>query len=220
MDIAIVGGGKVGYYLARTLLEQGHHIRLIAQDRAVCQRIANELDLPVHCGDGTLIDVLDSAGISGCETFISVTGTDEVNLVACQLAKRMFGVATTVARVNNPKNVAVMEKLGVDIPISSTGNLTAIIEREVDTAAIKHIVSLNRGNASISELRLPDTFSRDGVRLMNLGLPEEAGIVSITRKGELSIPRGGAQLFKGDKLIVVTKNQALHRLKEIFELAD
>lgn len=220
MNIAIVGGGKVGYYLAKTLLERGYHPRLIEVDKKRSQRIANELDLTVYYGDGTTIDVLEAAKVGECDTFISVSGKDEDNLIACQLAKRVFGVPRTVARVNNPRNAEVMGKLGVDIPVSATGNIAAIIEREVDTAAIKQLMSLNRGNASISELCLPQSYTRSGVCLRELHVPNEAVIVSISRGEELIIPRGNTQLMAGDRLIVVAENEALGQLSHMFELPN
>ena len=158
MKVIVVGGGKIGFYLTRTLLEHGHEPVLIEKDPDVCLRVANSLDLPVIQGDGTVLDTLENAGIRGCDALIGVSGQDENNLVACQLAKRYFGVKRTVARVNNPKNLPVMKQLGVDIPISSTDNIARLLEHEVDTAVIKVLMSLNRGEASLSELELPSHY--------------------------------------------------------------
>ncbi len=218
MNITIVGGGKIGYYLARTLVEEGHQPHIIEVDPVLSKRIANELNISVYCGDGTSIKMLELAKTAQSERFISVTGKDENNLVACQLAKQVFGVPITVARVNNPKNVEVMARLGVDAPISSTANIASIIQREVDASAINHIVTLNRGNASINEITLPENFSKNGISLMELKLPESSVIVSITREGELIIPRGNAQLFAGDKVILVAQNDELADLSHFFEL--
>lgn len=214
MNIIVVGGGKVGYYLAQTLISHGHKPQVIELERAVCLRIANNLDIPVICGDGTTIDVLESADTHSADALISVTGRDEDNLIACQLAKRRFNVPRTVARVNNPKNVEVMKKLGVDIPISSTDNIARLLEREVDTAAIKQTMSLNRGNTSLSELQIPPDYKLHGKRLSELSMPEESIVVSIARGGELIIPRGNSQIFSGDKILVICQNSVLHELSE------
>lgn len=214
MRIIVVGGGKVGYYLTKTLLEHGHEPHLIERDRAVSGHIANELDVPIICGDGSTIDVLESAHAQGADALIAVTGRDQDNLVACQLAKKMFNVTRTVARINNPKNAAAMKQLGVDIPISSTDNIARLLEREVDTAAIKQLMPLNRGEASLSELQIPPNYKLNGIRLSELLLPEESIIVSISRDGRLIIPRGNAQIFEGDKILVVCANSAVRELSK------
>ena len=121
MRVCIVGGGKVGYYLAKTLLEHGHTPVLIEDDPAMCRKVADSLDLTVVCGDGTFAEVQESADVAHCSAMVAVTGRDEDNLIVCQLAKQVFKVKRTVARVNNPKNAAVLKKLGVDIAVSATG---------------------------------------------------------------------------------------------------
>lgn len=212
MTVIVVGGGKVGFYLARTLIEHGHKPRLIEISKETCARIANELDIPIICGDGSTIEALENAGIEEAEALIGVTGKDENNLIACQLAKRRFHVKRTVARVNNPKNMSIMKQLGVDIPISSTDNIARLLEREVDTSTIKQIMSLNRGETSISEIQIPPDYKLSGIRLSELRMPEESVIVSITRGGDMVIPRGNAQIFSSDKIIVVCQNKMIHEL--------
>lgn len=97
MNVIVVGGGKVGYYLAETLLEHGHKPFVIETDKEICRKIANNLDIPVINGDGTTLGALESAGVEHCDAFVSVTGQDQVNLIACQLAKKRYGVERTVA---------------------------------------------------------------------------------------------------------------------------
>ncbi len=92
MKVIVVGGGKVGYFLAQTLTEHGHEPHIVEKDKHLCAKIANELDYPVVCGDCTLIEVLEGAGARDAEGLVAVTGRDEDNLVACQLAKQYFGI--------------------------------------------------------------------------------------------------------------------------------
>ncbi len=218
MTVIVVGGGKVGYFLAKTLLAHGHHPKIIELDRDLCHKIANDLDIPVVCGDGTTIQALNEAGAEDADALIGVTGQDENNLVACQLAKRPFNIKRTVARVNNPKNAQIMKKLGVDIPISSTDNIARLLEREVDAAAIKQLISLNRGETSLSEIDLPADFKHSGKTLMEIRLPEDSVIVSISRNEQVIIPRGNTTLFAGDKIIVMVKNSALHDLSRMLDV--
>ena len=215
MKAVIVGAGKVGYYLAKTMLEHGHSPVLVEGSREICRHAADTLGIKTICGDGSTIDALEAAGTDQAVGFASVTGSDETNLVACQLAKKVFGIRRTVARVNNPKNLAVMKKLGVDIPISGTDNIARLIEREVDSAAIRQILSLNRGQATLSEVTLPPDYVHDGLPLGQITLPDECVIVSISRDGELIIPRGRTVLRAGDVVMILASNKELHELSKV-----
>lgn len=219
MKVMVVGGGKIGFYLAQTLLEHGHEPVIIEKDPKTCHNIANSLDLPVILGDGTTLDTLESAGIRDCDALVGVSGQDENNLVACQLAKQVFGIARTVAKVNNPKNLEVMRQLGVDIPISSTLNIARLLEHEVDNAAIKRLLSLNRGEAALNELEIPKNYKLHGTSLSELDLPVDSIVVSVFRDGSLIIPRGNTQILSGDKIVVMCKSQVIHELSKKLALS-
>ncbi len=220
MKVVVVGAGKVGYYLSKTLMEHGHTPVLVESSREICRQAADTLGIKVICGDGSTIDALEAAGTGEAAGFASVTGSDEANLVACQLAKKTFGVKRTVARVNNPKNLPVMKQLGVDIPISSTDNIARLIEREVDSAAIRQVLSLNRGQATISEVTLPQEYAFDGLRLSEITLPEECIVISITRGGELIIPRGKTVLRGGDVVLLLAGSDELHSLSKALGVGE
>ena len=168
MKIIIVGGGKVGFYLAQTLSAQGHEAAIIEQDRELCRMIANQLDISICTGDGTSQDVLREAGAERADVVCAVTGKDESNLVCCQTAKKVFDVKKTVAKVNNPNNVAALRTLGVDTVVSSTDNIIEHLEREVDISAMKELIPLDGGDASLQEITLPDDRELAGKSLMEL----------------------------------------------------
>lgn len=220
MNVVVVGGGKVGYYLTKTLIEHGHKTTLIENSKATCGFIANALDVTIVCGDGTSIDTLESANVQDADALISVTGQDEDNLISCQLAKKLFSVPKTIAKVNNPKNVDVMRQLGIDITISSTDNIARLLEREVDTSNIKQLVTINHGEASISEIPLPAHYKMDGRKLSEIKLPNMCVIVSITRKGRTIIPRGDTQLLSEDIVLIMAKNDAMHSVKLLLKLDE
>ena len=218
MKVTIVGGGKVGYYLVKTLLEHHHEPTVIDINKKTCSYIANELDINVIFGDGTQIETLDSANIGQTDAIVCVTGKDEDNLIACQLAKKIFNVKKTVAKVNNPKNAMVMKELGVDNVINSTDNIASLIEREVDTSKIKQLIALNHGAVAISDIQLPENYALDEVMLKNIKMPDIFNIVSITRGEELIIPRGQSVLKSNDKLLVISGTNSLHQLNSILKL--
>lgn len=220
MKVTIVGGGKVGYYLVRTLIEHKHEPVVIETNRLVCEKIANEMDIPIICGDATRLEILENADTAHSDALISVTGSDETNLIVCQLAKKKFGVPKTVAKSNNPKNVAVMQALGIDNVINSTDSIASLIEREVDTSRIKQVLSLNKGEVTLFEVELPPDYLYDGKMLMDIKLPVLFNIVSITRKGCMIIPRGQSMLKSGDKLLVISETNAVRELKSALKIKD
>ena len=220
MRVCIVGGGKVGYYLSKTLMEHGHEPVIIELDEQTCSHLAENLDFPVVHGDGTLVEILEIAKVDSCQALVGVTGKDEANLIACQLAKKVFGVKKTIARVNNPKNAPVLKELGVDIAVSSTDNIARLIEREVETDAIHHLMSIAGGDASLTEVFLPDDFKYSGPTLAELEIPHDVVIVFLTRGQELIIPRGNTVLLGGDKVVCVAKNTAFHDLARLWDLDE
>jgi trk system potassium uptake protein TrkA len=220
MKVIIVGGGKVGYYLVRALLEHKHQPSVIEIDKDVCKNIANEFDIPVICGDATRVDTLESVSVTNASAFISVTGLDEVNLIACQLARNKFGINKTIAKSNNPKNVDIMQRLGIDHVINSTDSIASLIEREVDTSKIKQIITLKQGEVAISEIILPDNYPWDGKLLKDIKSNILFNIISITRGETLMIPRGESELRSGDKLLVISESDALKSLKNILKIKN
>ncbi|EJX08316.1 TrkA-N domain-containing protein [gut metagenome] len=128
------------------------------------------------------------------------------------MQKKEFNVKRTVARVNNPKNTVILRRLGVDIVVSSTENLARILEREVETAAIRQVLSLAGGTATLVEIQIPSPFKYHGKSLSQIPISQDAVIISITRSGELLIPRGNTLLCEGDKVLCVARDEAMHQL--------
>lgn len=207
MYIIIVGGGKVGYYLAKTLAPEKHRIALIEEDFQLCEKIACELiDLGVGLihGDGTDIKYLKDAEIEKADLLIAVTGHDQNNLVACQLAKNYFGVARTIARVNNPKNINVFKRLGVDSTVSSTAHIADIIEQEVDWAGINRMLAERVGDVRIREFAVAETSSSVGKKIEALSMPKGTILISVVRDKEAIIPNGQTEIISGDIVVALT----------------
>lgn len=220
MRVVIVGGGKVGFYLAKTLLEHGYDVSVIEQNKELSQRCANELEAEVVCANGTTVEALEAAGADKADCLIAVMGQDESNLVCCQIAGKKFGIKKTVAKVNNPKNAKALEKLGVDIVISATDNIIQALEHEVDLSAIKRVLKLNDEEASLMEINLPANYALDGKTLMEIQIPPECNIACISRGKRIIIPRGGTTLQSGDSLLVVMKNCKEKELRKALKIKD
>lgn len=213
MKSIIIGGGKVGYYLVKTLKKRGYHVVLIERNGAICQKIAEDIDIEIICGDGTDLEVLKDAGIQEAEIIAAVTGTDEENLVICEIAKVSFDIGKTIARINNPKNIAMFKALGVDKTVCSTEVIANLIEYEFDRDNFKLIHTFERGAMILVEIIIHanDRWSHQFIR--NMDLPSECVITSILRDEQVIYPRGDTQFLENDKVLVITNKAALAKLK-------
>lgn len=217
MKAIIVGGGKVGYYLAKTLLERNYDVSVIEKNKLTCQYFANTLDVTVVHGDGSASRALKMAGADKCDSIIAVTGEDEVNLIVCQMAKRVFGVKKTIAKVNNPKNVDTVKSLGADIAISGTDNIIRQMEREVDNSRIKELLPINE-RAAVFEVTIPEDYVYDGKIIADIKLPDGCNIISITRGQDFIIPRGRTKLLSNDVLLIVSSIGAANEVRRMLKL--
>ncbi len=218
MKIVIVGAGQLGYFLAKSLLEENHIIKIIDSDKERCEKISSALDVTVYCGDGTRIETLASASVGKSDAFIAVTGCDEDNLIACEIAKKQFSVKRTISKSNNHKNIALMKRLGVDIVLDTTQIITGLIEHEIDGANVKFIADISNSAAVISEYKIPDNWSKSGKRVMELDVPSDCVLIYVIRSGTLMIPRGNTVLMAGDEITALAVGRAAKQLKKIFEL--
>jgi trk system potassium uptake protein TrkA len=216
MNIVVIGGGKVGYYLAKTLLSYRHKVSVIEMKREICQKVADELNIPVYHGDATKIDILKNADAGKADVVIAVTGQDEENLIACQLAKNNFRVSKTIARVNNPKNTDVFLKLGVDIPVSSTTVITDLIEQEVDYAGMKTLTSIKNNKIVISEIEITKNSPVYNRRVKDIKIPGDCQLVSVIKNNEVLKPGEHLVLLESDSVIVVSDSESKRHLRDIF----
>ena len=212
MRIVIIGGGKVGMQLSAMMLERKYDVRLIEKNKQKCTYLANELDAEILCGDGTELEVLKNAGAKDADCVIAVTGSDQDNLVTCQLAKREFGARKVIARANNPRNMEVLRTLGADIAVSSTDIISRLIEQEVDVAEMHLLATLNKGRAGISAITLPENTPLDGMALKELTLPAGSLIISVVRGDTMAIPNGDTVIRAGDEIVAVCEGKSQKQL--------
>ena len=131
MYIIIIGGGRLGYHLAKALLDEGHEVLIIEKDAAVSQTIISELGSVCFHGDGCEAATLEDVGTGRADMFVAVTGDDEDNLIACQVAKHKFNVLRTISRVRNPEHEKIFKILGIDVTVSTTRLILEHIKHEL-----------------------------------------------------------------------------------------
>ncbi|HIH37014.1 MAG TPA: TrkA family potassium uptake protein [Methanocellales archaeon] len=214
MYIVIVGGGRIGTFLASTLSKEGEEVALIESDRDLCQNLAEKLSILVINGDGTDAKYLEDAGVKKADVFVAVTGEDKVNLVSCQMAKKNFGVPLTIARVNEPKNESVFEGLGIDVAVSSVTAVSMIIKNAVTSGKLTTLLTLKEGNVELVELNVPEDSPAINRTIKDLSLPDECILTAIIRHGHLIFPRGRIVIEVGDLIVALTTAEHIDELKK------
>ncbi len=215
MYIVVAGGGKVGFYLAKALVNEGHEVLVIEKDRRKCEVIAEDLGSVVMRGDAAEAAILSEAGVNRADVVVAVTGDDEDNLVICQMAKRKFQVPRTIARINNPRNEHIFKLLGIDATVSSTEIIMSHIEQELPTSALVHLLQLRQANLEVVEATIPPGAKMIGRQLRDLHLPPESVFLLIIRGENAVVPTGSISLQVGDVVIALTKPETESRLRDM-----
>lgn len=214
MFVLVVGGGKVGYYLSRELIESGHEVVLMEKDRARADQIADEIGSIVVAHDGCEGKYLGEAGCARADIVAAVTGDDEDNLVICQMAKHHFDVRRTIARVNNPKNEDLFRHLGVDEIISPTRMILGSIEQDIPVHELLHLAALGGGELEIIEAQLQEDSPAVGRTTADLTMPEGCSLFAVVRDGVATPLRSDMTLRVGDKVIAIGPNDCEALLHE------
>jgi len=205
MYFIVVGGGRVGYYLTRALLEEGHEVLVIEREANTCDGINEELGSICFRGDGCETATLAEVGTERADMLIAVTGEDQHNLVACQVAKHKFNVPRTIARIRNPENKIIFKKLGIDVTISSTDVILEHIEKEVPTHPLTHLSAITDSGQEIVEIRIPPEASTAGKSIRQLSLPKGCKLALVIREGGKNrVPTLNTILRARDRIIAIT----------------
>ncbi len=203
MYALIVGAGKVGWNLARELLDKEHEVTIVEANRRRYETVEEELEHAIQYGDGTELWVLERAGIERADLVVAVTGDDEDNILICQMATEKYGVDRVVARCNNPRNLQHFELLGIKPAVSATDLILRLIEHEVPKYGLVHLLDLKEERLEIIEMEVGEGSPADGVRVSDLGLPEGSLVISILRDGGGFVPAGDSVVKAGDEVLVV-----------------
>ena len=214
MYIIVIGGGRLGYYLLKALLKEGHEVLVLEKDSRVCKTITDELGSVCFRGDGCEAATLAEVGTGRADMFIAVTGDDEDNLVSCQVAKHKHNVPRTIARLRNPKNAALFKKLGVDVTVNATDIIMEAIEREVPTHPVTQLLTLEEKGLVLVDVKLSANSPTVGKTVKDLSLPKESKLaLIIPAEGSAYVPAAHTVLQAGDQIIAVTPSDTTEALR-------
>lgn len=222
MYVFIAGGGRTGAQLAADLIAQNYEIRLVEHRRELLTRLHHELPTEViYEGQATDPAVLKQAGLEKANVLVACTNDDAANLVLCYLARTMFKVRRTVARINNPRNAWLFDKnFHVDETINQADVMAHLIQEEMSLGDMMTLLKLRRGRYSLVEEKVPPGAKAIGVQIKDLGLPDQCVIAAIIRKGQVTLPRGTIAFEEGDEVLAVTDDEGAKQLAILLEPPD
>jgi trk system potassium uptake protein TrkA len=218
MKVIIVGGGKVGIYIANLLLSNGHQVKILENNVRYHAKVVRELPNEIiYQGNATDPQVLEEVGIEEADVLAAVSDEDEKNLVVSTLAKMEFGVPKVIARVNNPKNAWLFNQgMGIDVGVNQADIMAHLVVEEMNLENMLTLMKLNNGDYSIVQMSVAQSAKAANKLLKELSIPKKAVIISITREGALLIPKGDSQILVGDEILMLTDELSRKELQEMF----
>lgn len=215
--VLIIGAGRTGHFLAPMLEKKGLMVKVIEQDEIRCQTLSSMLDKGmVLCGDGTDINLLTEEGVADADVVVCLTGDDKLNLLIAQLARHL-GAKKTIVRVTRNEYIQLMEKVGVDIVLSSRLLSAGEVLRFVRKGGIVSVSLLEGAQAEVIELIVGRNSEAEGQTLRDLPLPRECLVCTVVRGSEVYIPNGNTVLMAGDRIVLFIKSELAKNTVPFFE---
>ena len=216
MYIIVVGGGDVGLSLTRLLQEHGHEVVLVEKDPARYAKLSDDLGEAVIMGDGAELGTLLDMGANRADVLVAVTGTDQDNLVICQLAKLIYLIPRTIAKVNDPRNEELFSSLGVDATVSSTGLIASLIEEKIDAGMTIPLLTFKECGVEIFKTQLSAESAIINKKISQLELPKDLIIIAAMRGSQVIIPKGDTEFLPGDTVIMLIREESKEEFKRLF----
>lgn len=219
MFVFIAGGGRTGAQLAMQLIDQNHQVRLLEHRKELLALLHHEIPTEViYEGAATDPNVLKMAGLDKANVIVACTNDDAVNLVLCYIARTMFNVRRTIARINNPRNAWLFDQnFHVDETINQADVMAHLIQEEMSLGDMMTLLKLRRGRFALVEEKVPPGAKAVGMELKSLGLPDQCVIAAIIRHGQITLPRGTTVLEEGDEVLAVTDSEGATKLAKLLE---
>lgn len=219
MYIVIIGGGKVGTYLASFLLNDGNQVVLIEANERRAQILSEVIQgsFLVICGDGCEVSRQVDAGVDRADIVVAATGHDEDNLAACEIANRVFHVQRCIARVNNPKNLRIFRRLGIE-SVSSTVLIAHMIQEEAMLGSMSVAADMTSDDLALLDIKVPGMQYYDnieGIRALDVEFEDGIRMVAVNHDGEIEVVGSETMIHPGDEVIVAADTDKLDRAREI-----
>ncbi|MBN1624550.1 MAG: NAD-binding protein, partial [Clostridia bacterium] len=205
MNIFIVGGGREVYFLIKAFISKGYNLTVINQDEEFCRKLSHTFKATVVVGDGSKPFMLEESGIAYADMVIALTNNDPDNLVICQIAEKIYGIKKTFAVVNNPDNIEIFKKLGVDTVISTTYIISSLIEQRAVVDDIQNLTSIGNGKVAFMEVDVAENHPINNKEIHKINFPSDSIICCILRGEGVIVPKGNTVIRKNDRLVIMSK---------------
>jgi len=219
--VMILGGSKLGFYLAKSLIEKGINVKIIESDINRCKELADNLHdkaLVIH-GNGTDINLLEEEDLAEMDAFIGATGFDEENLFMSLRAKQL-NVDKVIAKISRQSYVHIIEKLGIDMATNPVNITASEILKYIRGGKVVSVSLLLDGQAEVTEIIASDKLQILGTSIKDLNLPKGIIIGSIIHKGKVIIPNGDSKIQAGDRIVVFSLLSEVPALETFFHLKE
>ena len=213
----IIGGGKIGYYLTRSLIGEDYEVLLLEKDASMYRKLSADLGDVVMFGDGCDPLTLKNAGVERADLVVSATGDDADNLVTCQIVAHCFSKTRIIARVNNPDNEEFFDKIGIRERVSGTRAVLDLLDRKVGASPMHLLGVLEKSNVEAVEVELGSKSSLIGQMLSTITLPKDTLIISVLRDGGAFVPDGNTVFQEKDEIIALVPPQLESALRGFIE---
>lgn len=217
MYVIIVGGGKMGYSLAKELAIEKHDVVIVEADEKRCQKLARELNATIIHGNGTELKTLEEAGLEKADAVVALTPRDEVNLMVCLMAKNKKH-CKTAARVSQPEYEKVFKELGIDIVVYPEVAAADYLEELLTKPGVVDLAFISRGNAVILEFDVKKGSKAIGKEIRELEYPRGSLIIGIYEDDNLIFPSPETRIKEGDRVLVIAKNEVVDKVRKIFSI--
>jgi len=214
--VIIAGGGRVGSHLAKTLEPTGKDIVVIEKDQSVCEKLSFDINALVICGDASDKKTLEEAKIQMADVFVAVTGNDNENIVACQLAKYSYKVPLVLARVEDVTRAQMLHGMGIDLIVSPSHVASMVFENAIALPGTTSILISETITRAV-EVTVSEDSKVRGKRIKDLPLPLEYVFAAIYRGGKLIIPHGDTVIKPGDIIALIGKEDAIRKVVNLLK---
>ena len=218
LKIIIIGCGKVGHTLAEQLSSEGHDIMIVDTNEALLRSVSESLDVMTVCGNGACLHVLEDAGLADADMVIAVTGSDELNLLCCIIARKAGGSIAVIARVRNPdyndELIYLRQKLGLSLVINPEMEAAREISRIIARPQALTVSAFSKAQVELVRFQLPANNVLCGKSVKDMSELLHFGFLAcaVERGGQVTIPDGSFVFQAGDELSVLASRRDVHRV--------
>lgn len=219
--VMVLGGGKIGFYLANTLSKKGVSVKLIEANLDRCKFLADTVSdnvLVIH-GNGTDVNLLEDENLADMDAFVGTTGFDEENLFMSLRAKQL-DVRKVVAKISKQNYIHIIEKLGIDLAINPVNITASEILKHIRGGRVVSVSLLLDGRAEVTEIIAAENMSALNTPIKDLELPKGIIIGAIIHKNKVIIPEGNSIIRAGDHMVIFSLLSEVPALETFFRLKD